>query len=175
VAFITIQDLGSLGELIAAIATVATLIYLAVQLRQNTRAQRSSTFQEISAQMGQNIETLITNRELTEVMAKVLGGSTELTPVERIRFQGVLVMSFRRLEAVFVQTQLDSIDEEMAGGFERSLLPLIVTPLGIQWWKSAKNTFHRSFVSHVDNRIADGEVADQMPSIVLAEEESVID
>ena len=30
----TIQDLGSLGELIAAVATVLTLGYLAVQLRQ---------------------------------------------------------------------------------------------------------------------------------------------
>ena len=36
----TIQDLGSIGELIAAIATVATLIYLAVQIRANTTALR---------------------------------------------------------------------------------------------------------------------------------------
>ena len=38
----TIQDLGSIGELIAAIATVATLGYLAVQIRQNTRTIRGS-------------------------------------------------------------------------------------------------------------------------------------
>ncbi len=36
----TIQDLGSLGELIAAVATVATLVYLALQIRQNTRVLR---------------------------------------------------------------------------------------------------------------------------------------
>ena len=30
----TIQDLGSFGELIAAVATVATLVYLAIQLKQ---------------------------------------------------------------------------------------------------------------------------------------------
>ena len=33
----TIQDLGSIGELVAAIATVVTLVYLAVQIRQNTK------------------------------------------------------------------------------------------------------------------------------------------
>ena len=32
----TIQDLGSLGELIAVVATVVTLVYLAIQLKQNT-------------------------------------------------------------------------------------------------------------------------------------------
>ncbi|MGK0223076.1 MAG: hypothetical protein ACI9ON_002319, partial [Limisphaerales bacterium] len=31
----SIQDLGSLGELIAAAATLGTLIYLAIQIRQN--------------------------------------------------------------------------------------------------------------------------------------------
>lgn len=34
----TIQELGALGELIGGAAVVATLIYLAVQLRQNTRS-----------------------------------------------------------------------------------------------------------------------------------------
>lgn len=33
----TIQDLGSIGEFVAAIATVATLAYLAFQIRQNTQ------------------------------------------------------------------------------------------------------------------------------------------
>lgn len=31
----SIQDLGSIGELIAAIATIGTLLYLAIQIRQN--------------------------------------------------------------------------------------------------------------------------------------------
>ena len=34
----TIQDLGSIGALIAAVATAARLIYLTFQLKQNTRA-----------------------------------------------------------------------------------------------------------------------------------------
>ena len=38
----TIQELGSIGELIGAIATVATLIYLALQIRQNSFLQSQS-------------------------------------------------------------------------------------------------------------------------------------
>jgi hypothetical protein len=40
---VTIQDLGSIGELIAAIATVATLVYLAIQIRQNTVSNRDAS------------------------------------------------------------------------------------------------------------------------------------
>ena len=45
----TIQDIGSIGELIAAIATVGTLIYLAVQIRQNTKSIRASTHHRSTA------------------------------------------------------------------------------------------------------------------------------
>ncbi len=43
----TLQDSGSLGELVGAIATVATLAYLAVQIRSNTHAVRSSAAQSV--------------------------------------------------------------------------------------------------------------------------------
>ena len=39
----SIQDLGALGELVAAVATVATLLYLAVQIRQNNKNLQEST------------------------------------------------------------------------------------------------------------------------------------
>jgi hypothetical protein len=38
----TIEDLGNLGDLIAAIATVATLIYLAQQIRKNSKSVESA-------------------------------------------------------------------------------------------------------------------------------------
>jgi len=43
----TIQDLGNIGELVAAIATVATLVYLAIQIRSNTIAVRSAAAQSV--------------------------------------------------------------------------------------------------------------------------------
>ena len=43
----TIQDLGSIGEMVGAIAIVATLAYLAVQIRQNTRTTRATNFHNL--------------------------------------------------------------------------------------------------------------------------------
>ena len=45
----SIQDFGAIGELLAAIATLITLIYLALQIRQNSRNLQEST----SASMNQ--------------------------------------------------------------------------------------------------------------------------
>ena len=46
----SIQDVGSIGELIAAIATVLTLVYLAIQVRHNSRAlDRSNEFAQANS------------------------------------------------------------------------------------------------------------------------------
>ncbi len=44
----TAQLLGNFGEFFGAVAVVATLAYLAVQIRQNKDATRASTHHEIS-------------------------------------------------------------------------------------------------------------------------------
>ena len=36
----TITELGALGELLGSIGVIATLVYLAIQVRQNTRTAR---------------------------------------------------------------------------------------------------------------------------------------
>ena len=43
----TLEDLGNIGEFVAAIAVVISLIYLAVQIRQNTRSVRASSYHAV--------------------------------------------------------------------------------------------------------------------------------
>ena len=43
----TIQDFGSIGEFVTSIVTLATLAYLALQIRQNTAVLRTQTLQYV--------------------------------------------------------------------------------------------------------------------------------
>jgi len=162
---VTIQDLGSIGEFVAAIATIATLVYLAVQVRQNTRALRSSTFQDISAQMAQNVEPIVSHEDVADIVAKGLNGLAGLTPGERLRFQSVLVMSFRRMEAVYIHAEIGSIDRELTRGFELSMLSLLHHPGAAEWWGTAKVTFNSSFSDHVDSWLATNKTQGVHPSM----------
>ena len=150
----TIQDLGSLGELLAAAATLATLVYLAVQVRQNTQALRSSTFQEIASQMAQNVEPLVYDQEVAALTVRGSAHLEELDEVDRVRFYAILIMSFRRMEAVYIHSQLGSIAPDLTRGFELSMLTNLQSPGGAAWWDSAKVTFSREFVDHVDAWLA---------------------
>jgi len=154
---LTIQDLGSIGELVAAIATIATLVYLAVQVRQNTRALRSSTFQDIAGAMSSTTEAVATHPEIAVLMVKATGGLVDLTREERVRYSFILLTTFRRLETIYVQQQMGLIELALTEGFERSALSVLAEGGGLEWWQSAKEAFSTAFASHVDSRIASGE------------------
>lgn len=153
---LTIQDLGSIGELIAAAATIATLAYLAIQVRQNTRALRSATFQQISMDMSLSAEAISINPDLAAIVVKASEDLGTLPPEERIRFHFYLVMLFRRLEAVYVQTLLGSIDLRMTQGFERSAISILTTGGAAQWWQATKTAFSAEFAAHVDSQLTSG-------------------
>ena len=156
-----IQELGSLGELIAAIATIGTLAYLAVQVRQNTRALRSSTFQAISNDMSVSSAAISTNSELASIVNKATTGLAGLSASERSQYHFFLLRTFRRLESVYVQRELDFIAPELTRGFERSLLSTIATGGGAEWWPNAKPAFSQEFVDYIDTR----RTAESFPAI----------
>ena len=161
----TIQDLGSIGELIAAVATIATLAYLAVQVRQNTRALRASTFQEISSAMSLTSEAVATHPDLSALIIKSGAGLGNLTPEERVRFNLLFMMTFRRLESVFVQGRLGSLEPGLTEGFERSVIGTIASGPGQEWWKTAKPAFSAGFVAYVDEKLASGGILSIHPGM----------
>jgi hypothetical protein len=84
--------LGAIGELIGAIAVFVTLVYLAIQLRQNTKALKSATFQNVSSAMACNVEVLATAPNVSPFMLKAQPGLSSLNDEERVRFGGFAMM-----------------------------------------------------------------------------------
>lgn len=164
----SIEDLSSIGEIIAAIATVVTLVYLAIQLRQNTRALKASTFQSISSELGQNVQPLLQTPDMAAIFAKGMNEPDALTMDERLKNQAMYLAMFRRLESVFVQTELGSIDREFVLGPELSLLSIINSQFGREWWESAKPIFYKPFVTHVENQLAVIQIPEEHPAINTA-------
>ena len=66
----TIQDLGALGELIGSVAVLATLVYLALQTRQNSRMIGAQLDVARMNTMQTNVLTRATSSELLDAMAQ---------------------------------------------------------------------------------------------------------
>jgi len=86
----TIQDLGSIGELVAAVATVATLAYLAISIRQNTRALRSSVHHALSDSHAHYNLLLAQDADLAKLFNAGAADLDALSPEDRHRFDRLL-------------------------------------------------------------------------------------
>jgi hypothetical protein len=86
----SLQDLGNLGEFIGAIGVVVSLIYLAAQIRHNTRAIRASAQQETTRDVSDFLSQITDNAEVARILRIGLGEWDKLDDDDRMRFSMLL-------------------------------------------------------------------------------------
>ena len=150
-----IQDLGSIGELIAALATLLTLGYLAIQLKQNTSALKSQTFQQSSMDMSLTANSVSSDGELAKIIIKAENGLDSLSSDEKLRFHFWMLVAVRRFEAIYIQALYGSIEKDRIEGFETSILSLL-SNIGNEWWNLTKSAFSNDFIGYADSKINSG-------------------
>ena len=99
----TLEDLGNLGEFLGAIGVIVTLVYLAVQVLQNTRMVRANVRQARADATFQNQTMVATSDHLLEVLQKDIGGEP-LEPDELWRLLVYRIGWWRNQEAIYLQT-----------------------------------------------------------------------
>ena len=87
-----------LFEAISAISVVVSLIYLAFQIRGNTRAMRREATRDIIRDLNEQNRMFITVPDLSVLYLKTIEQPQELTAVERLRFQSVVTYSLASFE-----------------------------------------------------------------------------
>ncbi len=83
----TLNELGSLGEFISGLAVVVTLVYLALQIRHNTRAVRSSMHQDMVESTLRIAESVSDNPDVGRIVLKANEDYDNLTKEEFVRFE----------------------------------------------------------------------------------------
>ena len=150
----TIEQLGSLGELIAAVATVVTLAYLALQIRQNTHATKAASFHAVSDSMNHVNVAVAQDDELARIWVDRCEDRAALAPASRHRFDMLLLSYFHVFETVHYQAKVGAGDPVLVAAEEKSLRALLSTP-GVQsWWRENPYAFGPEFRRHVGSVVS---------------------
>jgi len=149
--------LGAISDLLSAVAVGSTLVFLVIELRQNTRAMRSTTFQAINDGMSRVTEIFATDSELPRLMLEGQAGLEHLSPQDRVRFSFAHMMLMRRLQAVLAQEQFGMLGRDFVAAYERSVVSTIASAPGPrEWWSGAKHAFPSAFSERIDHVIGSG-------------------
>ena len=158
----SLQDVGSIGELIAALATVATLVYLTIQIRHNSRAldrsnefARASSIHEITILFNELNWRLASDGELADIYTRALAGEA-LSDTEATRFVAFVNTYIATIENLVGQQSLElgytELDSSTALDlFAPILRQLLETKDGARWWKEvAPHLYIEEFRSQVE-------------------------
>ena len=151
----TIEQFGSIGELVGALATVATLAYLAVQIRANTRMMRTQASHVSQAQNSQLAMGIARDQQLAGIFRRGLASFDSLEPDEQIQFVFLFSQFLSTAELVFRDVE-NGVSDPPA--FERawsSIRPLVRTPGGRAFWeRQGRPSYPSDFCSFVESDLS---------------------
>ena len=108
----TIQDLGSIGEFLGGLAVLVSLVYLALQIRQNTTSVRAAASASVAESLSRVTETMSLEPELARIWTEGLADHDSLDGDARIRFNMIFLTYMRRIENAFYQQSRGFLDPD---------------------------------------------------------------
>jgi hypothetical protein len=148
---LTISELGSLGEIIGAVATVATLLYLANQIRANTRAAKHQSLNDIIDRVIQWEARLVNSPDLMHSWTEGTKSYLNLQIDEQVRFTFLALEIFAACEATLESAKFGGVKIETIGAV-KGIIHNLLRNKGIQeyWEVSGSKTMAIDFVREVN-------------------------
>ncbi len=140
--------IGAIGEILGAIAVVATLIYLTVQLRQNSLQLRLGSSQTAASNYSGRVIAVLSDPESLSVFRKGLRSYSALTQDEQARFHATMLgfqTSFTTNRELYLE---DVISESLFNAWADDWVRILKCPGAGEWWAIFGNVDpgHRSYV-----------------------------
>jgi hypothetical protein len=155
-----ITTLAAWGEFIGGIAVVVSLVYLAGQIKQNSRLVLASTSIATSQMQESVAGYMVEDPDVARIYYAGLTGRDALPEVDRQRFDGLLSIQLQGLIARrdFAREGMTSPGSEVP--IESALRWLFTQPGPQEFWRTWTGMYPPEFTDYVDGLIREGAAAE---------------
>ena len=147
------EALGAIGELVGATAVLITLVYLALQIRQNTAALRSTATQGAHDQVGRLYQTVSTDPELAMIFARGCTDPDELSDIETAKYYSLLIQILFYVQNWHTQTRDGLMDEDLLSSWSKILTDIATTPGFQRVWEQRKHIFSSALRKYLEAEV----------------------
>ena len=150
------EAVAALGQVLGSLAVVASLIYLAIQVRQNNRTSTVSAKLVSTQLLSEFINDFIKNPELMDLWLRGRQSYAELSDRDRLRFANMCLKAFWFFSTAEFQLRMGTLQEDDWAEFY-AVIRYWLDGNGVRaWWTSVGRTrFGTNFVRFVDREIDD--------------------
>ncbi len=148
------EAIGAVGEILGAFAVVVSLLYLATQIRQNSRIVKGSTVQSITQTQQSELRW---SGDYGEIFLKMIEEPESLTKLEAFKLGEWCSAAMLARQNEYIQFRQNLVDEHIWYGCLGILKNILSLPWCRNWWGNFdKSTFTPDFIDLV-NAVADQE------------------
>lgn len=144
--------IGAIAESVGAVSVVASLVYLGIQLRQNSRTISEEIFQNLLNNYHGAMDNLISDPTLNRIWHTGLREFDALDQDERMLWFTQMHAFLRRYENVILQSQKYPVNAGVISGIQNQWHWLLMQPGARQFWPKASSVYSDEFVEFVDQR-----------------------
>ena len=134
-------------EIFGILGVIGSLIFVGVEVRQNTAEIRGSTHQSVSEQINELYLTIAEDERLSKLVSEMMENSNlrkNLSPSDQISLDFVILTGLRRVENIYLQ-YLDGI---LSGdAFDRIGMNFYRRQYAKETWEKYKGGFDSNFVA----------------------------
>lgn len=137
---INLGTLTNIAEIIGMIAVVISLLFVGLEIRQNTNQARTDASQK-GVDFVKHFYALLESEEQSAFLLKGFRNFNSLSQTEKMVFDNKMVHVTIEYEVVRELYYQGNLDDEMFFYYEQMMARLLSTPGIDQWIKSVSNTF----------------------------------
>ncbi|MEZ5572245.1 MAG: hypothetical protein R3E64_09490 [Halioglobus sp.] len=147
------EAIGSVGDAIGGVGVVLTLLYLAHQTRQNTRAVRAASFQQVADSLSDVSMTVVQDPSLVSLLMRVNSDAASLSEEDTARYGYFLLATVRRIESLFFHAAQGTIESHSWYGTQQTLHFIFGKEIARQWWAENAVRFNADFREYMDQNV----------------------
>lgn len=146
-----LETINAVAQLIAAIGVIASLFYLGVQIRQNTKSMRAVVVDSLAHSLIDLLAPQASNIEFTRSFSRVIKDWNGASEEDRMRTVGVLLATFKLFENAWFQRRQGTLDAQQWEGWDAYARMYFHLPGVKTWWLLRRATFAAGFREYVEN------------------------
>ncbi len=151
----TLESINYVGQTIAAVAVVVSLLFVGVQIRNNTSATKAASHGAVSTALNEINRMFAENADVTKIWLSGMNDRQALTQEERWRFDATARAYFHVCETMFIQARLGAGDKGVMMAEESGIKTVLASHGVKEWWAENPFGFCAEFRAHIDTLAAE--------------------
>lgn len=148
----TIVELGALGELVGGVAVIGSLLYVGLQVRQNTVSVQGANSQAVSDSALRYVSLVAGSPQVALTLNRGLAGEV-LDPGEQAQFTYLFHGWARQTEQCFYLYRKGVLDEELWHGLLETSRAYVGSEGGRRMWPSIRPRLRATFLEYMEREV----------------------